>query len=102
MNAQYTECDTIRQQVGRPTLWAVGARDYTIMPESEDRRVGLRFTVNRSRLTKIQIDLSWNDTYEVSFLRVNARTGVAKVIESVSDVHFPELSEVVYDLSCRK
>lgn len=92
--------NTVRSQIGLPTMLAVGARDLRALPECEAQRGGLRFTVNRTRLTRIAVRLMWNDTYTVEFVRVNPRTGAERTVESAEEVYCDQLADVVYRLSC--
>lgn len=91
----------ILQQIGKPTLMAVGARDMKVVGSDDSCRAGCRFTVNRSRLTQIVVRLAWNDTYTVEFVRTNARTGAQSVAESREGIYCDTLADAVYSLSCR-
>ena len=93
--------NTIKDQIGRMTLLATGAREFLALPENDEQRGGLQFTVNRTRLTKIVVRLAWNDTYTVEFLQLNPRTRIARVVERVELVYCDNLSEVIYNLSTR-
>ena len=92
----------IRQQIGVGTLMAVGARDLIALDENNGQRGGLRFTVNRTRLTRIDVRLAWNDTYTVEFVKINARTHEARVVDSRDGVYCDNLADVVYTLSCTR
>lgn len=94
--------NTIKQQIGMMTMMAVGGRDFRALPETDTQRGGLRFTVNRSRLTQIVVRLMWNDTYTVEFVKVNSRTGAERVVKSYDDTYCDQLSDLVYDLSCTR
>ena len=89
----------IRQQIGIGTLMAIGARDLIALDENDGQRGGLRFTVNRTRLTRIDVRLRWNDTYTVEYVKISARTHQARVVDSRDEVYCDVLADVVYTLS---
>lgn len=86
------ECDnqTLIQQIGMQTIFAVSGGRIII------RETGITLPVSHGY--KVEIDLAANDTYVVK--RIFTRGNLHSVKGQKTDVHFPELAEVVWQASC--
>ena len=59
------DAQTILEQIGRPALWAIGAKNIVNLGD------GIHFNISPSR--KIVVKLAANDTYAVETVRMNRR-----------------------------
>jgi hypothetical protein len=59
------DASTILEQIGRPALWAIGARNIVDLGD------GVHFNVKPS--LKVVVKLAANDTYSVEAVRINRR-----------------------------
>jgi len=94
--------NTIKEQIGAPALFAVDARDFEALPETETQCGGLSFTIgsrSRSRSKKIVVRLTWLDVYSVELVNIDTRTNKESVRQLHDCVFCDALESLVYDLS---
>ena len=95
MNKQIEIANTIKSQISRTELWAIGAKNFMALPETKEQDGGLQFSASLlgSKNIAVRIVLAWNDTYTVSFLA--PRSG--KVLSTLEGVYCDNLESVVID-----
>ncbi|GAA1961678.1 hypothetical protein [Amycolatopsis minnesotensis] len=92
------DTDVIWQQLGRPLLMELGARDLVYMDDGVMFRFGPNSPV---KLRKIIVKLNGSDLYEVEVGYLQLPSYEWNVIEQVSDVYADSLPEVVRRLSAK-
>lgn len=88
------ECNNqlLINQIGMMTILGVSGGRIIL------RETGITLPVSHGY--KVEIDLAWNDTYIVK--RTLTRGAKYTIKGQQTDVHFPELSEIVWNASCYK
>ncbi len=89
---------TIHQQIPVMDKMATGFRNPQAMSETEERRGGLRFKVNRA-MQYVEVELMWNDTYNVTYFRMKRGTHERVTLAVAETVYCDTLGTTVYNMT---
>jgi hypothetical protein len=91
MNQKTQIADTIRQQVGPRALYMIGAKNFATMGSNLSFKVGR----NRPGFTHVDIELTPDDLYTVTFYRIRAHKVAAK--EQYTGIYADMLTGLIAD-----
>jgi hypothetical protein len=89
---------TIASQIPVMDKMAIGYREPQMLAQNDERSGGLNFRVNSNR-KYCDVELTYMDTYRVTYFRFKRGTNERIVLASSDDVYCHELGTTLYSMT---